>query len=353
MNEYKYTTSEEQIKKLKKQKLLFENEENAKLLLDTYGYYNIINGYRDPYIIRDYDSKMYSPGVTFEQLFSLFQFDHSIRNAVLLSMIDLEEHLRALVADIISDSFGSDHNEYLKRNNYRDKRVSDPKFSRNSVLASMEKTATRSHKQPIKYYREEHGIVPPWILMKGIYFGTLVNFIRFFKKNERTKLIKKVYGAQVNDSNIDAFKDLFSDTLFLCLEYRNLAAHGGRVYNYIPKSNIRTFNDIEMPTQGLAQLLVSLGLISYYPPTKRLNNAISRSLNAHCNLYISDIPRLEHATGLEITTEKYVWVNDKTKKYHIAQNCSGASNLVQLTYDEATAHGYTNCNRCCKNLTWE
>lgn len=58
MNElYQYTTVEQQIQKLKSQKLLFEDENIAKQTLKTYGYYNIINGYRDPYIIRDYNGK--------------------------------------------------------------------------------------------------------------------------------------------------------------------------------------------------------------------------------------------------------------------------------------------------------
>ena len=112
-NVYDYTTTEQQIQKLKSQLLTFENEKLAAQILQTYGYYNIINGYRDPYIIREYGTKKYCPDVTFEQIFALFMLDHEIRDAVLLSMIDLEEHLRAVVADIIAEDFGSDYKKYL------------------------------------------------------------------------------------------------------------------------------------------------------------------------------------------------------------------------------------------------
>ena len=121
-NLYKYTTAEQQIQKLKSQHLSFDDEKKATTILKTYGYYNIINGYRDPYITREYGNKTYNPDVTFEQIFALFVFDHNIRNAILLSMIDLEEHLKAVVADIISESFGSNHEDYLNKNNYRDKK---------------------------------------------------------------------------------------------------------------------------------------------------------------------------------------------------------------------------------------
>lgn len=75
---YNYTTTDQQIQKLKSQLLIFENENLAKQILQTYGYYNIINGYRDPYIIREYGTKKYSSDVTFEQIFALFSLDHEI-----------------------------------------------------------------------------------------------------------------------------------------------------------------------------------------------------------------------------------------------------------------------------------
>lgn len=175
-NRFEYTNAKQQIQKLKSQKLTFTDEPMAEKILKTYGYYNIINGYRDPYIIREYNEKKYFPDVTFEQIFSLFALDHSIRDAVILSMIDLEEHLRAVVADIIAERYGSDHNDYLATNNYRDRRVRNAHFSRNNILKEMRNTAEFSNKQPIKYYRETHNIVPPWILLKGIHFGVLVNF---------------------------------------------------------------------------------------------------------------------------------------------------------------------------------
>lgn len=346
----KYTTTEQQIQKLKSQHLLFENENDAKIILQTYGYYNIINGYRDPYITREYGKKLYNPGVTFEQIFHLFIFDHKIRNAILLSMIDLEEHLRAIVADIISESFGSNHVDYLKNENYRDKAVRDKKFSRNNILSSMRYIAEHSHTQPIKYYRQTKKIIPPWILLKGVYFGTLVNFIRFFKAREREKLIKRLYGSRVSDQNIDAYKDLLSDTLFMCLEYRNLAAHGGRAYNYIPKSIIRPFNSDIQKQKGLPQLLFVLGGFVYTQPFTRLDRAINGALNDYCHIYMDDISRLEKSTGFNITAENRVWINEHTHKYHTNPHCSGSKNCKSMPLHQADKLNYKPCKKCCNDI---
>ena len=159
MNNYVYTTVEEQIEKLKKQQLTIIDKSVAMAKLSTYGYYNIINGYRDPYITRLYGEKRYNPGVTFEQIFALFTLDHNLRNAVLLSMIDIEEHLRAVVANIIGKDFGIDHHQYLKKNNYRDKKVSDSYFRRDRILQTLFDLAEKSNKEPIQYYRNKYGYV--------------------------------------------------------------------------------------------------------------------------------------------------------------------------------------------------
>lgn len=348
-NDFMYTTVEQQITKLKSQHLIFEDESTAKEILKTYGYYNIINGYRDPYIIRDFNGKKYSSDVTFEQIFSLFIFDHIIRDGVLLAMIDFEEHLKAIVADIIAEDFGSDYKEYLKRNNYRDRRVSDPRFSRNKILNSMIKTAEFSYTQPIRYYRETHGVIPPWILLKGVYFGTLVNLIKFFKAKQRDKLIYALYGNNISNEELDAYKDILSDTLFLCLEYRNLAAHEGRIYNYIPNSNVRTLTTANIKS-GLPQLISALSFLKYKQPFDTMETVLSKALNQYCHAYPNDVLRIENAIGFEILKEKYVWANPQTHKFHSIEHCSGSQNCTRIPFDKAIDAGFTPCMRCCKDL---
>lgn len=301
-NTLEYLTVNQQIEKLKSQNLEFKDENFARKLLYYYGYYNIINGYREPYIYVDENGiKKYHSGISFEQIYNLFMFDSSIRNAVMMAMIDLEGHLKSVVADIIGSSFGVDHARYLKRTNYRDKIVSNPKFSRNEILYTLSKTALYSSMDPIKHYREKYGIVPPWILFKDTYFATIINLIRFFKAPQREQLVLRLYGNSVTADEMSAYKDLMSDTLFMCLDYRNRSAHGGRIYNYHPKSTLRPFLGKTAPV-GLLQLAQALDCFVYDVPFSIVNDAISQALSIYCNNYPSheDIERLEKATGFTI-----------------------------------------------------
>ncbi|MCI9446598.1 MAG: Abi family protein [Lachnospiraceae bacterium] len=97
-------------------------------------------------------------------------------------------------------TFGTDHNHYLKRQNYRDRRVSKQRFSLDGILGTLQKNI-HSEKDPIKYYRENYGTVPPWILFKGTYFSTLVNFIRLFKARQKQEIIQKIYPIIQPESN--------------------------------------------------------------------------------------------------------------------------------------------------------
>lgn len=112
-DEILYTTTKQQIELLKTQQLIIEDEEYVKNQLQLYGYFNIIKCYRDPYIFNSNGKVLYRSGVTFEQIHSLYILDKNLRNGVIAAMLDLEEHIKAVAADVIAESFGTHQSEYM------------------------------------------------------------------------------------------------------------------------------------------------------------------------------------------------------------------------------------------------
>lgn len=178
-----YSTPEEQIQKLKLKNLIFEDEDFAKAKLAEYGYYNIINSYKAPYMTIVNGKKEYISGTSFEQIYSLFTLDHNLGNSIMSAMLDFEEHLRAATAEVIARNWGTDHNEYLKWEHYRDRSTVKERFSLRGILGTLRQNIM-SGKDPIKYYRENYDIVPPWILFKGTYFSTLINLFVYLKERK-------------------------------------------------------------------------------------------------------------------------------------------------------------------------
>ena len=55
-------------------------------------------------------------------------------------------------------------------------------------------------------------------------------------------MVYHLYDVDSTDLSVDNLKLIMMDTLFVCLDYRNLAAHGGRIYNYRSDCNVRLEN---------------------------------------------------------------------------------------------------------------
>ena len=306
-----FTTIDEQIEILKQRHLLFTNEQEAKEVLQTYGYYNLINGYKEPYVYLDENGKeFYKDGVYFEQIYSLFQLDSKLRYSILTSMLALEEHLRSVTSYVIGEHFSSDDEKYLKKENYKDRSVTNKAFSLDSILKTMQQ-ALQSNRNPIMYHRQKYNNVPPWILLKGIYMNTLINFIRFQKKHVKEEMLQIVYGITPQTAALDSVKELFMSTLFISLDYRNMAAHGGRTYNFAPKSKLRlndsfraelstAIDDVQslQETCDINQLLRLLHLFKLERLSANILETLEDEVTRHCRQYPEDITHIENSTGL-------------------------------------------------------
>lgn len=353
--EIQYTSPDEQIAKLESQHLIIRNKEKSVKHLKTFGYSNLIKSYRDPYVVTENNKKVYRSGVTFDQITSLFLLDKNLRSAVFSSMLDLEEHVKACAADVIAKSFGTDPNEYLQFKNYRDKKKSKQQFRLSSILNKMQ-NALQTDKNPIHHYQESYGSVPPWILFNSMYFTTMVNFIDLLKKHEQEEIASMLYNTKNISLPLDSVRKLMMDTLFLCVDYRNISAHGGRIYNHNSMSRLR-FNeifgdntDLNAEIDGFARLLFLLSLLNYQNPYLRLDSTLQGELTRHCSRFPEDITYLSRILNVDIVTYTVVYTGKNSNKFHVNQHCSGIENVNEITIEDAIKNGYTPCKRCCKNI---
>lgn len=346
-----YTTVEQQIEKLKQQNLIIDDEFFAKEALTLFGYSNLIKSYREPYVIFSNDKKVYRSAVTFEQLFSLYSFDKNLRNAVMAAMLDLEEHIKESAADTIAEAFGVHQDKYLQYRNYQNKFKRKERFTLPKILDTLNRTLD-TDKDPIHHYRTEHGVVPPWILFKSVFFSTTVNFIDLFKDSEKKCMVSRLYDTTKIILSNEAFKKLMMDTLYICIEYRNVAAHGGRIYNYKCKSALRVneiFDTQDYPLiGGFSQLLFLLDLLEYSRPYNYLTHILETEVSAHCSEFPQDITYLGQVLNMNIIPKDIVYISENSNKYHINPHCSGIKNVKEIPLETAQENGYIPCKRCCK-----
>lgn len=342
----KYSNINEQIAKLRSQNLIIHDEAFAKHRLELFGYSNLIKSYRDPYIIVTDEGKRFRSDVTFEQLCSLYLLDKNLRNSVIAAMLDLEEHIKEAAADVIAKSFGVNQNEYLHYKNYQNKRKYKRRFTLAGVLDTLTNTLN-TDKEPIHHYQTKYGIVPPWILFKSVYFSTIINFIDQFKAPQQEMLVERLYSVDLGYPK-NKLVHLMMDTLFICLEYRNIAAHGGRIYNYQCRRELHYTENPPISYKGFSLLLRLLEFMKYDGPYLRLSETLNYMLTEHCNRFPQDVTYLEQILNISISERHIVWAANKSNKYHENEHCSGLRNARELDLDEALSLGLVKCKKCCR-----
>lgn len=172
-----------------------------------------------------------------------------------------------------------------------------------------------------------------------------------------------MYNLDEKTSSSPIVTRFFSETLFMCLDFRNRAAHGGRIYNFEPRdtafllknSDLQDyFQDLDCwnEARGVAQLLALLSCFTYLNPYSTIDSSLSEEINRHLTRYPQDKDIIESFIGIKLITKKVIWISPKTHKYHTDPNCSGMKNVMKITYDETTfdLSQFEPCKKCCKNF---
>jgi len=255
MSEKPFKTIDKQLKILKDRDLVILNENAAKKALQDYGYYEIINGYKYPFLNDSADDeKGYKTSSTFEHIFELYQLDSNIRSSVMSSIEIFENSFKQSLAYSISEYISDEFTTYSKKENYLPGHINSKGKSDRDFLLNKLNTIQELDVEPYKHYRTKYNNVPLWILVKGLSLGSTMYLFSLLKDtNIKESVIGRMTGFDPSIiSGLDEkfkIKQVFSDSLTLILDYRNLSAHGGRVYNHrSDKHQISVYSPIFYPS---------------------------------------------------------------------------------------------------------
>ncbi len=169
----------------------------------------------------------------------------------------------------------------------------------------------------------------------------MANFIDQFKAPQSIMMVEHLYLRENFNLPDEQITKQMMNMLFVCLDYRNRAAHGGRIYNY----SCSRCNNI---AHGLNQLLYVLSQLKYAEPMNQLESVLNAEINRHCKSYPEDITYLSSILNINIILSYPVYISKKSTKYHTDAHCSGIRDAMTLEEHEARSKGYTPCKRCCK-----
>ena len=234
MKEHK--TFNQQLTILRNRGVVVPTNGKPKRFLEQENYYNVINGYKDLFLVKDSNNlpvepELYQEGTHFNELKALFLFDRELRILLLKYLLIFENSIKTTVAYEFSKKYPR-KNAYLDIANFVD---NDPKkvLQQISILTkTIHDKVDRSG--AIKHYIEEHGEIPLWVLVNFLTMGNIANFYNILTDSTKN-IIAKFYTDKYRTQNKDNTFRLSSADLSACLKVanlvRNICAHDERLYN--------------------------------------------------------------------------------------------------------------------------
>ncbi|MCY9373431.1 Abi family protein [Bacillus haynesii] len=310
--EKNYNTLRDRLDKLRKRGMdIPKNREKERGVIKRHNYYNLINGYKDPFLVNksnypahaDPNEDFYLPGTTPSHLEALYMFDENLRRIFLERILRIEEHLK----DVIVQSFYEHHtvkgtnklvdilhreSEYLRRNYYELTDVTtyvvnersghkytvigaDPgrdatmmrkpkpyKIKKDEVYHSLIAILysrigqQRKKNKSISSYIDKHTYLPMWILTNIMTFGNVSKLFEILTLDVQLLVLKKLKinnGTLTNELMVlNASRIIHILSLF-----RNSCAHNERFYC----NNVHTPIDDDF-----------MGYLSKFPQSSQINN---------------------------------------------------------------------------------
>ena len=227
MKEYK--NSKELLDYIISKGVIVTNKEFALDKIKKYSYYSIINTYKD--IFKD-SSNNYKNNVTFDEIYSLYEFDKNIRSIFLKYILEIETVIKSLLAELLSLKYGIDN--YLLTNNF-DNNINS-KIIQDNIDKINEEIAKQNGKhEAITHYINEYGFVPPFVLIKILTWGELSRLYSMLKQTDRQAISKEF---KVPDKFL---KQVMKNITMI----RNICAHNDRMFSFHSKFLI-TFKIIDI-----------------------------------------------------------------------------------------------------------
>lgn len=225
-----FKTLDEQISILQSKGLIISDKENTKNILLRENYF-FISGYRLLFM-ESMTNKLFLPGTTFEELYSMFQFDRHIRNIIFKNILIIENNIKSILSYNLSNEYGIREDEYLNPQNF----VSDRKRKRqvDDLIRKMKRQIRINGNQheATLHYLKNYGYVPLWIAVKVLSFGIVSELFQILKVNDQDNVAR----------DFSSTKELLSVYLPILANFRNLCAHEDILYNHHAQRDIEDTN---------------------------------------------------------------------------------------------------------------
>lgn len=301
----KFLSYNQQMKHLRDSKSIICGGSIHKEYLCRNGYFNLINGYKKPFIsnVLPDGTKKYFKSTSIEEMHALKDFDDNLRMLLLKYITKAEEEIRAFAAykfDQINDDGAIRWYEIKAYNSASDI---------NEIIKSVSRgysEISKSRLDYVKHYLDCYKLIPTWIYFKIIRFSSFIDILKICKPDVCNSLCK-LYSLYKSNGNV--YPKLLISSLQALRKVRNACAHNERVFDY-KNENARIFEPvlkylrksyIKDKTQKIIDILVYLKY--YLEPCdydKLIDSFNEMLVNLKTQISAFAFENVRHSMGIKI-----------------------------------------------------
>lgn len=208
----------EQVERLKKRGLVFDDENEAEGYLSNISYYRL-RAYTYPFQENGegLDHKFIRKDIHFKDIIDLYCFDRRLRSLIFNAIEKIEVAVRTKIIQVYAESTEDSH-WYSNKNLYR--------FDCKDLMEHIKDEVNRSNEDFIKHYKfkyNEPPMPPSWMSLEVVSFATLSRLFQALKSDEHKEYITKQFGLKK--------VTILENWLHAISNLRNCCAHHSRTWN--------------------------------------------------------------------------------------------------------------------------
>ena len=314
-----FLTYNQQMRKLRNDKHILCTGSNHKKILVRAGYFNIVNGYKNPFVSgQDSDGNhSYISGTSIDQMQAVKKFDEQLRSFLLRYITQVEEEMRTLAGYKFDECNDNGTIPWYSTEAYSPINSLQDKMN---VISSAYNELSRSRLDYVNFYMKNHKQIPTWIMFKVVNFSTFIDLIKYSKMDVSHSLC---HLYNLYDDNGRPNVKLLIGSLHWMRKIRNACAHNERVYCLTRKSDRNSTGRILEQyfrtlgsgyARNLEQKLFDLFVyFKYYLPNneykqfinelKAMLNNLHEKIHPHAFEYIRGQMGIRHIEDLDVLLE--------------------------------------------------
>lgn len=294
----------------------------VKHILSRDNYYSIINGYKDIFLDQTMTklsgNDYYISGTTFFQIYYVFCFDRELRHILLRYLLQAENNLATKLAYHFSEKYKSEFS-HLNINNFSKYNLTAT-TELIAKLSSVTQKNSKSKDSVFYHYLTKHQDLPLWVLVTKLTFGELTYFYKAIDPNLQEKILQNILSDYSFEYSfnvtlpISTLINPFNVMLDTLVSYRNICAHGDRLYNHRVKRGRSTiklsFFHLLTPKGSEASLLGVIIILKLFLPYMDFKHLVQSIIDELSSLS-KEIPPVQFnlildAMGLTLHWQTYL-----------------------------------------------